>query len=272
LTDPTSDDNSLFVGFGGLNINHMKTCIIIDDEQNARETLQKMLQRYFSSRISISGIADSIKEGVLLINQHKPDLVFLDIEMPQENGLELFKYFDRPDFELVFTTAYEQYAIKAIKYAALDYILKPINQIELGEAITKIELKDRINKNTSLHIEALMHNLNSDSDQFTKVAFPSANGYTLEKLKNIVYCQADKNYCIIHTITGKKIIVTKPLKFIAEMLPVDSFFRIHKTYLINLNYIENINKSAGGQVVMSGDIIIPIASTHYTELIERINK
>lgn len=249
----------------------MKSCIIIDDEKNARETLQKMLQRYYPNKINVCGMADSVKEGALLINQCNPDVVFLDIEMPQENGLQLFKYIDKPNFEVIFTTAYEQYAISAIKYAALDYILKPINQIELGEAIIKLEQKDRINKNTSLHIEALLHNLNSDSDQFTKVAFPNSEGYVLEKVKNIIYCQADKNYCVIHTITGEKIIVSKPLKFVSGLLPENSFFRIHKSYLINLNYLESVKRANGGQVIMIGGLNLPVASSHLNELIDKIN-
>lgn len=248
----------------------MKTCIIIDDERNARESLQKMLERYYSNRIEVLALADSIKMAIGLINQHEPDMVFLDIEMPKENGLQLFSYFTKPTFQVVFTTAYEQYAIHAIKLAALDYILKPINQIELGEAISKLEQIDRINKNTSMHIETLMHNINMDSRELNKILLPKANGYVLEKIRNIIYCKADKNYCEIYTVSNEIIHVSKPLKYVLELLPEKIFFRIHKSYLVNLNYIKSINRSDGGQLYLENGINLPIASAHFKTLIEKV--
>ena len=248
----------------------MKTCIIIDDEQKAREILQKMIQRYFSNRIEVLALADSVKQAVELINEHKPDLVFLDIEMPEENGLQLFSYFKEYDFNVIFTTAYEQYAINAIKYAALDYILKPINQIELGDAITKLEKKDRINKNTSLHIENLLHNLNLNSDDFNKIVLPTADGYELVKIRNIVYCKANANYCDLYTVTNEIISISKPLKFVEDLLPKNSFFRPHKSFLINLNYIKSISRSNGGEIVLDDANHIPIASSQFKKLIKQI--
>jgi len=248
----------------------MKTCIIIDDEKNARETLQKMLLRYFPIRVNILGMADSVKEGVKLIKENTPDVVFLDIEMPGENGLELFSYFKEIDFSVIFTTAYQQYAINAIKYAALDYILKPINQIELGEAITKLEKKDKINKNTTMHIEALLHNINLESENFNKIMLPTREGYELVKIRNIIYCKADKNYCEIHTVSNV-IVVSKPLKYVVEMLPDELFFRIHKSYYVNQNYIKALSRSNGDHVTLQNDINLPISSGHYRELVEKMS-
>jgi two-component system LytT family response regulator len=250
----------------------MKTCIIIDDEQKAREILQKMLQRYFSKRIEVLAMADSVKQAVALINEHKPDLVFLDIEMPEENGLQLFSYFKVHNFDVIFTTAYEQYAINAIKFAALDYILKPINQIELGDAITKLEKKDRINKNTSLHIENLLHNLNLNSDDFNKIVLPTIDGYELVKIRNIIYCKADGNYCDIYTVTNEIISISKPLKFVEDLLPKNSFFRPHKSFLINLNYIKSISRSNGGEIVLDNGKTIPIAGSQFKKLMEQVHK
>ena len=119
----------------------MKTCIIIDDEKNAREALAKIIERYFNSKLKILQLADSVKEGVFAINKYRPDIVFLDIEMPEENGFKLFDYFDIYDFEVIFTTAYKQYAIDAIKFAALDYLLKPINYIDLKDLLIRLERK-----------------------------------------------------------------------------------------------------------------------------------
>jgi two-component system LytT family response regulator len=248
----------------------MKKCVIIDDERNARETLQKMLIRYFPTRLNIVGMADSVKEGVYLIKENKPDVVFLDIEMPEENGLQLFSYFKEVDFSVVFTTAYQQYAINAIKYAALDYILKPINQIELGEAISKLERKDRINKNTTMHIEALMHNINLDSESFNKVIFPTKDGYELEKIRNIIYCKADKNYCEIHTVSNI-IVVSKSLKHVVDLLPSDIFFRIHKSYFVNQNYIKALSRSEGDHVILENNVSLPISAGHYRELMDKMS-
>ncbi len=250
----------------------MKTCVIIDDERNARETLQKIIQRYFSSRIEVCGLAESVKDGVELIKEHNPDVVFLDIEMPKENGLQLFSYFKQPDFDVIFTTAYEQYAINAIKFAALDYILKPINQIELGEAITKLEKKDHVNKNTSLHIESLLHNLNLETKEFDKIVLPKTNGYELVKTRNIIFCKADGNYCEVYTVINETILVSKSLKHIEYLLPKSIFFRTHKSFLINLNYIKSICRTGGGQVVLENGMKIPIASSHFKNLMEQVKK
>ena len=249
---------------------NMKTCIIIDDERNARETLQKMILRYFSKRIQVLALAESVKEGVNLIKEHNPDVVFLDIEMPEENGLQLFTYINNPDFDVVFTTAYEQYAINAIKFSALDYILKPINQIELGEATTKLEKKTKINSNINLHIENLLHNLNLDTEDFNKVVLPTTDGYELIKTRNIVYCKADGNYCEVYTVVNENIVVSKSLKFIEDLLPQTIFFRIHKSYLINLNYIKSISRADGGQVILENGVKLPLASSHYKGLMTQI--
>ena len=250
----------------------MKKCIIIDDERNARETLQKLIQRYFTNRVEVCGLAESVKDGVELIKEHKPDVVFLDIEMPDENGLQLFSYFKDTHFDVIFTTAYEQYAISAIKYAALDYILKPINQIELGEAITKLEKKGHVNKTTSLHIESLLHNLNFESNEFDKIVLPIIDGYELIKTRNIIYCKADGNYCEVHTVINDTIHVSKSLKHVEDLLPKSIFFRTHKSYLINLNYIKSISRADGGQVVLDNGMQIPIASSQFKNLIEQVKK
>ncbi|RUA25035.1 MAG: DNA-binding response regulator [Bacteroidetes bacterium] len=248
----------------------MRTCIIIDDELNARQSLQKLLQRYFSRRIEVVALAESVQEGVSLIKEFQPDVVFLDVEMPEENGLQLFSYFQKPTFAVIFTTAYEQYAISAIKYAALDYILKPINQIDLGEAITKLERKDQINKNTSLQIETLLHNMNLDSEVYNKVIFPTSDGYELERVRNILYCKADKNYCEVHTVSAI-ILVTKPLKYMVNLLPEDTFFRIHKSYYVNQNYIKSLSRNNGDRVILDNGESLPIATGHYKDLVEKLS-
>lgn len=237
----------------------MKTCIIVDDEKNARETLEKMIKRYFSDDLDVVATASSVKEAVGIIKQTKPDVIFLDIEMPEENGLQLFRYFETFAFDVIFTTAYQQYAVKAIKYAALDYILKPVTQPELAAAIKRLYNKERISQKAYAQIEALINNMNVDSDCFTKIAFPTKEGYELERIRNIIYCEADGNYCKIFTVTKNFIYVSKPLKHIAELLPVQSFERIHKKYLINLNYLKSFSRNDGFVTLDTGEIL-PVAT------------
>ena len=220
----------------------MISCVIIDDEFNARETLEKIINRYFSDKIHVVFSAESVKEGVDAINKFKPELVFLDVEMPIENGFKLFDYINTISFDVIFTTAYAQYAIEAIKYAALDYLLKPINFVDLNDALKRIERK-QIYMNNQVRIETLLYNLNNESDSFNKVALPTSTGLRLEKLNNIMYCVADENYTNIFLVKKDKFLVTKTLKSIEEMLPAANFFRIHKSHIVNLNYIKTFNKS-----------------------------
>ena len=203
----------------------MISCVIIDDEFNARETLEKIINRYFNDKIHVVFSAESVKEGVDAINRFKPELVFLDVEMPIENGFKLFDYINTISFDVIFTTAYAQYAIEAIKYA-----------------LKRIERK-QIYMNNQVRIETLLYNLNNESDSFNKVALPTNTGLRLEKLNNIMYCVADENYTNIFLVKKDKFLVTKTLKSIEEMLPAANFFRIHKSHIVNLNYIKTFNKS-----------------------------
>lgn len=248
----------------------MKRCVIIDDEKNAGEVLFKLINRYYSSRLSVLDIATSVKEGVKVINEKHPDIVFLDIEMPEESGFKLFDYYDNIPFKVIFTTAYEDYAIKAIKYAALDYLLKPINQVELGDAILRIEKEDKYNAQTSMNIDALIHNLNIDSDSYTKIAFPTNEGMEMIKLRNIVYCCAEINYTKIHTISGEVIIVSKTLKKVAEMFPENLFFRIHKSYLVNKNYIKRYAKTGTPTIYLETGEALPVSHRNCENLLKEL--
>lgn len=222
----------------------MFTAIIIEDERNAREFLQKLILRNFSEKIVVLEAVDSVAKGVQAIKKYKTalDVVFLDIQMPEENGFELFKYFNNISFDVIFTTAFKDYAIDAIKFSALDYLLKPINYMDLNDAIKRLECKRNIFNNT-LKINTLMENINSDSLNYNKVAFPTAEGFELEKIGSILYCRAQGNYSVIKKQNGKEILLSKTLKYMEDLLPKNIFFRTHKSYLINLNYIISYSKS-----------------------------
>jgi two-component system LytT family response regulator len=249
----------------------MRTCIIIDDERKSRETLRKIIERYFSSKLKVLFLADSVKEGVFAINKYHPEIVFLDIEMPEENGFKLFEYFDIYNFEVIFTTAYKQYAINAIKFSALDYLLKPINFIDLREVLQRLSKKKQ-DQTSHSQIDAFMNNINPNSGDFDKIALPTLDGFQLEKVNNIVYCQADENYSKIYTNRNEVILVGKTLKNIEELLPEGVFFRIHKSYLVNMNYIKSYSKSDGYKVMLENRVELDVATRRNEEFIKALTK
>jgi len=228
----------------------MITCIIIDDEKPAREFLEKLINQYFSTKIIVLDTADSVEKGVELINKLHPELIFLDIEMKGEDGFQLFKYFDNVFFDIIFTTAHKNYAIEAIKHSAIDYLLKPISYIDLNDAIKRLERKQTAATNQQ-RITALLENLNTDTTQFNKIALPTNSGYELEKISNILYCEGMDNYSKIITLQGREIILTKTLKYLEETLPNTIFFRIHKSTLVNLNYVQSYNRTDGYTVTLT---------------------
>lgn len=245
----------------------MISCVIIDDERQAREVLQKLIKRYFDDKVVVKALAESVEEGVKQINKYNPQLVFLDIEMPTENGFELFKYFDHFHFDVVFTTAYKQFAIKAIKYSALDYLLKPINFIDLKEAILKLEHKLELGQKQE-RIETLLSNLSIGEDIRNKIVLPTLEGFRLEMINSIIYCEADENYTKIHLTSGEIIMVPRTLKVIEGLLPTFHFFRIHKSYLINLNFVKSYKKTEGFRVELENGIELDVAIRRKEEFIK----
>ena len=249
----------------------MITSIIIDDERNAREFLEKLIIRNFSKKLIVLKTVDSVKNGVEAIKNFRPDLVFLDIQMPDEYGLALFNHFDTIFFDVILTTAHKNYAIEAIKKDAFDYLLKPINFIELNDVIRKYERKQEENARES-RVKSILENFNVDTNEFNKLAIPTLDGYELIKISNILYCQAQDNYCKMFTYTGKEILISKTLKFVSEeLLTQEVFVRVHKSYLINLNYITSYAKQDHNITLINGDII-PVSYRKSDTLLNSILK
>ncbi|MFD2516346.1 LytR/AlgR family response regulator transcription factor [Salinimicrobium flavum] len=219
----------------------MIKAIIIDDEINAQNLLEKTLDKCFPNKFNVVEKCNSVDLGVVSIKKHEPDLVFLDIQMPEKNGFELFKYFEVIKFEVIFTTAYNQFAIKAIKRSALDYLLKPINNQDLSDAVKKFENKTK-GSFAQKKLTLLLENLNVNNQHVSKIAFPTVEGFELIHSNQILYCKAESNYCCIKKIDGQTNMATKTLKYVEEILPDNSFKRIHKSYVINLNYVVRYNK------------------------------
>lgn len=249
----------------------MLTAVIVDDEQNAINVLSQLLKDFTNTPVKIVGSAHNLDEGVAQIKATKPDIVFLDIDMPNKSGLEIYDYFDYPQFRVIFVTAYSQYAIEALKKSATDYLLKPINFVELREAVKKVaaeveheqqrrELDDRIGVLTTADMAGV------------NVVLDVENGFVMESTKNIVYCYADQSYSVIVTNLGKKIPVTKTLKSMQEMLPTNQFYRTHKSFLVNIHYIRKFVKANESYVMLNSGEKIPVSVRTCSVIINDIKK
>ena len=244
----------------------MINCIVIDDELPARESMKLIISRYFSDKMVVTGTAASLQEGMALINQHHPDLVFLDIEMPGEDGFKLFNYYKNITFSVIFTTAYKDYAIKAIKMAALDYILKPVSFESLNEAITLYEKRNQSNiPNDS--IGKLLMALENVAGNTGKIALPTFTGFQLEKSSDIVYCEADQGYTWVHLSSGEKLLVSKAIGSMQELLPEGTFYRIHKSHIVNLHYIKSLSRVDGLHVTLENGVRLDVASRRKDDFI-----
>lgn len=242
--------------------------IIIDDEESARAVLVSAINRYFPNKFLVSAMCRSVGEGVEAINKYQPELVFLDIQMPGENGFELFKYFKVVNFEVIFTTAYEQFAIKAIKCSALDYLLKPINREDLASAIKLYDIRHQ-ESSSQKKLVLLLENLNLDNPDLFKIAFPTLDGFELIHTNQILYCKADSNYCFIKKIDNTNLVVTKTLKYVEDLLPAKPFMRIHKTFVVNLNYIVRYQKTSKEIELTNGEQL-PVSFRKEDEFIKAI--
>jgi two-component system LytT family response regulator len=200
-----------------------------------------MLQRYFPNKFYVCSLCESIDDAVVAIETYQPDLVFLDIQMPNKNGFELFKEVKEINFEVIFTTAHSEYAIEAIKRSALDYLLKPINYIDLLGAVTRFENKSK-KENQQKQFNVLLENINTGEVAHKKLAISTETGIEFVKFNSIVYLEAQNNYTKINMLDGTTIIASKTLKSFDELLPSELFFRIHKSYLINMNFVKKFFK------------------------------
>lgn len=249
----------------------MITCIIIDDEKKARETFEMIVQRYLPDKLRLLAAAGSVKEGVFAIHKYNPRMVFLDIEMPGENGFKLFEYFEKVTFEIVFLTAYKNYAIDAIRFSAFDYLLKPLDHTDLKGVVERYEKRD-LEENRNIQIQSLLNNLNIGADISSKIALPTLSGFQMEKINHIIYCEADENYTKIYTVRGDFILVSRTLKVVEEMLPPEYFFRIHKSFLVNMNFIKNYSRTEGHKILLENGVELEIATRRNEEFVKALTK
>ena len=248
----------------------MIKAVIIDDEQLAIESLQWEIEN-FSQEVKVIETFTNPKDAISGINYLKPDLVFLDIEMPEIDGFQLLQLLDYKNFDLIITTAYNQYAIQAFKANAIDYLLKPIDPDDLTQAIEKI--KNRQSSQTSTkNIETVLNNLIKDNLQKTKkIPLGLSNKIILVDYEDILYCKSDGSYTTIFMRNGDEHVVSKNIKHIEELLPDTVFLRIHKSYIVNLNEIKGLIKQGAGELILSNEKIIPISRSHRKNIFAALN-
>lgn len=231
--------------------------IIIDDEVKARDTIQHMLKAY-CPEVEVIDTAGSVKEGIKVLKAKKPDLIFLDIKMGDGTGFDLLRELDDIDFFIIFVTAFEEFAIRAIKFSALDYILKPIDPDELVNAVFKA--KEKIAKESmDVKLGALYENLDVFASNNKKIVLKTTGSVHLVNLKDIIRCESEKNYTHFYTIDEEKITVSKTLKEYNDMLNEFSFYRVHQSHLINLAHVKRYEKNEGGHLVMDDNSRVPVS-------------
>ena len=231
--------------------------VVIEDEEHSRKLLMAMLQEHCRA-ITVVTSADSVRTGLLAIAEQKPQLVFLDIELQSESSFEILERLPEINFELVFTTAFDHYALKAIKFCAIDYLLKPIDLNELRMAVAKVEKRvDREYFNRNL--EVLLNNLKSGSQNNHRIALSTLEGLLFVNVSDIIYCESSGPYTSFIFKQGGKIVTSKHLKDYEELLNGYEFFRIHKSYLVNLQEIQRYIRGEGGQLIMTNGAALPVS-------------
>ena len=245
--------------------------VIVEDEQKSREMLAAIIQKNCQD-VQIVGLAKNVKEGVDLIKSQNPDLVFLDISMPDGSGFDLLEQVQGNKFELIFATASDAHAIRAIKYSACDYLLKPIDIDELKIAVDKAKKKKAEAPPSMENLQFLIQQLKRADDNFQKITLPTGNAFEIVNLKDIVRCEADTSYTIFYLTDKRKLMVSAGLKHYEELLPEQDFIRVHHHHLINMNHVVRFLKQDGGYAVMSDGSQIEISRRKKDAFLEKLNK
>ncbi len=245
----------------------MLRAIIVEDEQASRETLKNYLGKYCPD-VNLVGEASNVNEGLTCIKKFQPEIVFLDVEMPYGNAFDLLEQVEEISFEIIFVTAYSDYAIQALNLSACYYILKPIDIDELVKAIEKIK-ETFIKKQDFMHTKALIDNIKIENKQLLKIALPLMDGFEVIKVGDIIRCEAQDNFTEFHLLNGQKRLICRTLKFYENLLKDCDFIRVHKSHMVNLNYIHQYKKGKGGQLIMQDGKAVDVAQNKKQDLLER---
>ncbi len=245
------------------------SAVVIDDELNARQALKNLLE-FYCPEIRLIGEADGVNSGFALISQSNPQLVFLDIRMPDGTGFDLLRRFKKIPFKLIFVTAYDQYALNAIKLSAVDYLLKPVNPKELKYALEKAFSQIETDEQLGQRVEAVEENMKQLPKNKKIILNTASNMYVL-RLDNIVRFESDENYTRVHLSDKQVIMVTRTLKDFDEMLNDSGFCRVHNSHIVNLSYVASLEKGVVGQIVLLDGVKVPISSRRKEYFINRLH-
>lgn len=241
--------------------------LIVDDEQASRETLANYLSKY-CPEVEIGGEAASVQEALQALPKIEPELVFLDVEMPYGNAFDFLESVEEIDFDIIFVTAYSHYAVKALNFSASYYLLKPIDIDELIAAVEKVQ-ENRAARDQHLHTRILIDNLKATTQQQQKVVLPVLNGFEVVLVKDIIRCQADSNFTQFHLLDGSQRLICRTLKFYDEILTELGFMRVHKSHLVNLQYVKGYRRGKGGSLSLEGDHEVEVAPSRKAEVLKQ---
>ena len=244
--------------------------IIIDDEDKATKNLKSLLDEYCTD-VEVMAMESNVNSGIEAINKHHPDLVFLDVRMQNETGFDLLEQVKNIDFDIIFVTANDKYAVKAFKFSAVDYILKPINIEELQEAVKKIHARKE-DKESGLSYEILKENLNYKDARMKKIGIPTAEGLIFIRINDIVRCEADGSYTHVYLMDKNKITVSKILKEFDELLSDYNFYRVHQSHLVNMEHIKKYVSAKGGQVVMVDEACVGVSRNNKEGFLKKLSE
>ncbi len=245
----------------------MTRAIIVDDEQHCIDRLNKLLQQYHAGSVTVVASCTSVKEGIKATREYQPDLLFLDVQVHDRTGFDLLRECGAINFKVIFTTAYDKFAIQAIKFSAIGYLLKPIDEDDLQEALDK--LQEITPEQTSLMAGVIENNLHQPSKK-KRITIPSGNELLFINIDDIIRCHSDVNYTTIFKSDKQKIVVAKTLKEFEELLSDQDFFRVHNSDLINLNYIKSYNKGKGGSVLLTDGTELEVSTRRKDDFLKKM--
>ena len=246
----------------------MLKIILVDDEENVREALEQLIQLYHPN-FTICASCSSISSATEAIKQHQPDVLLLDIEIGNESGFDIFKHFSQPNFRVIFITAYQDYAVQAFRFSALDYLLKPVDPILLEAALKKAS--DAIDhEKITLKIDSFLHNMSGLTKDSKKIVLKTSDTIHLVKLRDIIYCEADRSYTTFYLADKSRILVSTTMGEYEELFSDFGFFRIHQSFLLNLDFFKRYEKGDGGKAILTDNMSLPVATRKKDQLLQHL--
>lgn len=245
--------------------------ILVDDEPDGIRTLKRMLELH-CPEVEVVGTCNNAMAAKQMLEDLRPDVVFLDIQMPGKSGLDLLMEVSVKNFEVIFVTAHNEYMLQALQYSAADYLLKPVDEDRLMEAVKRVEQRLQSERKEE-HTQALMHNLGlAGRPSEMRLCLPTLKGFIILKLDDILYCRAERSYTVFHLESGKTVIVSKPLVDYDNLLRDTFFLRVHKSYLINIHHVKEYQRGEGGVVIMSDGTEIEVSRRKKELFLQKIKE